>query len=75
MADIKINVYTCAFCKSRKVTRNIDGIVTPFLLKCVNESCQKSMQSSLYDVPQTLEPTHEFYLSDSGVAIREIKGN
>lgn len=53
-----LNVYVCEKCAAPLITIDRHKGVTPFMTWC--PSCKGWAQSSMYRVPQTLEPTHEW---------------
>lgn len=56
------NVYKCDACGGWIVTIDRDAGTTPAFLACRStEDCDGRMASMWYDVPQELEPTHEWY--------------
>ena len=61
----EINVYVCEKCGWKAITRNRDDGVTPMFIRCEGEHCDKETfpgaHSLMYQVDQTLEPTHEWY--------------
>lgn len=83
-----INQYICPVCGGVITTINRDEGTTPFYLSCrALPGCSGRMFSQLYQVDQTLTPTHEWYkpakikgtpemrqhLKAGGLLIREIK--
>jgi hypothetical protein len=59
MPEGKKNVYLCRVCGWKRITIDVDEGVTPMFIKC--RCCEKLATSSMHDVDQTLEPTHEWY--------------
>lgn len=57
-----INMYTCRFCGKQIITIDREDGVTPFMIPCqVRPMCPGNMMSHMYQVDQTLIPTHEWY--------------
>lgn len=58
----KINVYVCQDCKQSVVTEDVHAGVTPMFIDCrATENCGGSMVSGMYQVPQDLTATFEWY--------------
>jgi hypothetical protein len=53
-----VNVYVCEKCGNRMVTKNKEEGTTPFLISCDVDSCDGHAKSSMYRVPQNLEPDY-----------------
>jgi hypothetical protein len=60
-----INIYTCKVCGWKAITKNLEEGVTPAFIGCEGNDCDKhelpACISSMYHVPQNLQPTHEWY--------------
>ncbi len=55
-----INIYSCRTCGWKATTRNRDAGTTPMFLAC--ENCRGTAASACYEnVPDTAEPTHEWF--------------
>ena len=59
----KKNIYTCTAGHST-VTVDIDDGVTPFMITCQEDGCDRTATSMFYRCDQDLEPTHEWYKPD-----------
>lgn len=58
----KLNQYTCEGCGAVITTIDRDEGTTPMFLDCRSEKpCGGRMVSSMYQVDQWLQPTHEWY--------------
>lgn len=55
------NIYQCQRCFHVMVTIDRDAGVTPFITMCPVESCGGPSQSKVYQVHQSIVPTHEWY--------------
>ena len=55
------NGYSCDNCKQRIVTINLEDGVTYFMIPCTTPLCRGAMKSHFYAIPQTEEPTHEWF--------------
>lgn len=58
------NIYTCSTCKAKTVTVDIDKGTTPFMIACLECEPGGMAQSQMYQVPQKLLPSQEFYKPD-----------
>lgn len=83
-----INTYTCKTCGKRIVTKDVnEGTTSMFLLCRATRGCSGTMRSGMYQVDQSLTPTHEWYTPEKlpkdpamrqhvemgGLMLREIK--
>ncbi|MDX3661306.1 hypothetical protein PV646_28710 [Streptomyces sp. ID05-26A] len=54
-----INAYVCPS-QHAVWTRNADSGTTPYIIRCPAPECSREARSQMYQVPQHLEPTHEW---------------
>lgn len=62
------NVYVCQECGGKIVTLDLDEGTTPFMLRCRSgrkKGCNGTMQSSFYQVDQTLPVDYVWFAPDS----------
>lgn len=59
----KKNAYSCSGCGNLIITIDLDEGVTPFSISCLETGtkCKAPMFSAMYQVDQTLRPTHQWY--------------
>jgi len=60
----KKNRYSCIACKNKTITIDVDEGVTPFMIECFTDGCDKFATSAMYMCPQDLPATHEWYAPD-----------
>lgn len=61
----KINVYFCTKCLRPNITRDKDDGTTPMFTICFEDNCDGQATSSMYEVNQSLHPSHEWYSPDA----------